>query len=445
MTILRDLIQPLHQAFSQSDLGQRRGYWFCYTLMAIILPFTSSISSNLLRCVNTVFGLDIEQSRFYCFMGSKNMPWDRLWSIVWGQVREPKTQGRLILALDDTINPKTGKNIFACSRFFDHAAKDNQKNYPWSQCVVSLGVLKPIKQRWACLPLASRFYVREKDIDNKTINACQRGEVVEFQTKHVQAAAMIEQVKQFYNAPTLITCDSWFGNFGLWKLIQQQDGSIDLLSRMRSNNTICDLPSENTDTKPRRGRPRKYGEILGSVSELADLYHDQARELGSTLYGKKQTQKVFDKIVMLRTLRCKVRVVWIYRRSRYVALFTTDLTLSVEQIIEYYAARWKIEAAFKELKQDIGSARSQTRDAYAVNNHLQMCLMASTITWQYAQRMTHRPKRQHAVNNRASFAFSDVRRSISNEAFSDDFCMGLTVSEQRPKNYFIKTIMRLIA
>ncbi|WP_215864581.1 transposase [Acidithiobacillus concretivorus] len=53
--------------------------------------------------------------------------------------------------------------------------------------------------------------------------------------------------------------------------------------------------------------------------------------------------------------------------------FTTDLTLSVTQIIEYYGARWKIEAGFKEIKQEIGSARSQNRTADAVTNHLHFC------------------------------------------------------------------------
>jgi len=31
---------------------------------------------------------------------------------------------------------------------------------------------------------------------------------------------------------------------------------------------------------------------------------------------------------------------------------STDLELSVEQIVEYYRARWKIESGFKEIKQD---------------------------------------------------------------------------------------------
>jgi hypothetical protein len=42
----------------------------------------------------------------------------------------------------------------------------------------------------------------------------------------------------------------------------------------------------------------------------------------------------FDRVVMLKTLKRSVRVVWIFRKTRWIALFTTDLSLSVEQIVE---------------------------------------------------------------------------------------------------------------
>jgi transposase len=35
------------------------------------------------------------------------------------------------------------------------------------------------------------------------------------------------------------------------------------------------------------------------------------------------------------------------------------LELTVIQMIEFYGARWKIESGFKELKQDMGSQKSQ--------------------------------------------------------------------------------------
>jgi hypothetical protein len=38
-------------------------------------------------------------------------------------------------------------------------------------------------------------------------------------------------------------------------------------------------------------------------------------------------------MLMLKNLRCPVRVVWAFRTNRAIALFTTDLALSVEQII----------------------------------------------------------------------------------------------------------------
>jgi hypothetical protein len=58
-----------------------------------------------------------------------------------------------LVALDDSINPKTGKKIFACQHHFDHAAKPNQCRYPWSQQIVCIGLLKSLKGRWCCLLL----------------------------------------------------------------------------------------------------------------------------------------------------------------------------------------------------------------------------------------------------------------------------------------------------
>ena len=38
MFILKDLLEPLQEEFSQTKQGQKRKYWFVYTLLAIILP-----------------------------------------------------------------------------------------------------------------------------------------------------------------------------------------------------------------------------------------------------------------------------------------------------------------------------------------------------------------------------------------------------------------------
>jgi hypothetical protein len=78
MFILRDLLTPLQEEFSNTKQGQKRKIWFAYTLLAVVIPFTSSMgSSNLLRALQTLFGLDIQSQRFYTFMTS-TLPWKGL-------------------------------------------------------------------------------------------------------------------------------------------------------------------------------------------------------------------------------------------------------------------------------------------------------------------------------------------------------------------------------
>ncbi|MEA3278496.1 MAG: transposase, partial [Pseudomonadota bacterium] len=148
MFILRDLIKPIQSVFPDTENGRERFVWFAYTMVAILIPVTSARSSNLLRTLQSLFGLSMTQRRFYTFMASPKMPWQRIWHYLWERIPEPFTDNRLLLALDDSINPKTGKKIFACQRFFDHAAKDNQARYPWSQNIVTVGLLKSIRGRW---------------------------------------------------------------------------------------------------------------------------------------------------------------------------------------------------------------------------------------------------------------------------------------------------------
>jgi len=107
---------------------------------------------------------------------------------------------------------------------------------------------------------------------------------------------------------------------------------------------------------------------------------------------------------MLKTFKCPTRVVWVYCKTQWVALFSTDLTLSVKEIIEYYGARWKIESGSKELKRDIDSAETRTRNPNAAMNHLHFCMMATSLTWIYVSLLEKIPRRRHAVKEREHFA-----------------------------------------
>jgi len=242
MLILHSLLSEFKEEFTQSRKGEERGPWFIYTLLAIILPFTSSRTSNLLRALETLFGFTIKKKKYYRFMASPKIPWNKLWIRLWKLIPDPETNGRLLVALDDFINPKTGKNIFGCANVFDHAAKQNQSKYPWAQNVVTIGLLKIIKGRWACLPLSHSYYHLKKDI--KENGPKYNGKNVAFQSKHEQAVDMLCSVAaEFPESNILVVTDSWFGNNGMWKPLRQKLGKrIHMISRLRSNNNLFDEP-----------------------------------------------------------------------------------------------------------------------------------------------------------------------------------------------------------
>ncbi len=69
MHILHTLLNELKEECAKSKKGAERGPWFSYTLLAIILPFTSPRTSNLLRALKILFGFtDIKKKRYYIVM-----------------------------------------------------------------------------------------------------------------------------------------------------------------------------------------------------------------------------------------------------------------------------------------------------------------------------------------------------------------------------------------
>jgi hypothetical protein len=442
MTILRTLARDFQFLFPLTEHGQERFRWFVLTLQAILVPVTISRTSNLLRAIAILFGVDIAEWRYYTFMASVKLPWEAVWETLWRAIPSPLVDGRLVLALDDSINPKTGKKIFACQRTFDHAAKTNQTRWPWAQTLVTLGLLKPIHGRWSSIPLAFAFYLRRETLRHGCIRV--RGKAVAFADKFAQAVALIARLSTgFGQVPVLVVTDSWFGNNGLFKPLRSRLGErVDLLSRLRVNAALYALPSP---APGKVGRPRKYGARLGNAAELAAAMHSQAQTYTLHIYGARREVVAAERVVMLKSLRCPVRVVWVYRKTQWVVLLSTDLTLTVEQIVEYYSARWKIEAGFREIKQEIGSAYTQTRNPDAVTNHLHFCMAATAITWIYAAHLNQAPIRRYASENTTEYAFADVRRSLAKRLAGEGFGIDCQDHGKSDQKSLISAVMRLVA
>ena len=89
---------------------------------------------------------------------------------MWGMIPVHQVHdGRIMVVLDDSINPKSGRKILKVAHIFtDHSRKSlvNQSSYP---CVTVYPGSRIIEKNkicdGACLPLDFRFYMMKKNIE----------------------------------------------------------------------------------------------------------------------------------------------------------------------------------------------------------------------------------------------------------------------------------------
>jgi hypothetical protein len=107
--------------------------------------------------------------------------------------------------------------------------------------------------------------------------------------------------------------------------------------------------------------------------------------------------------------------------------------------------RWGVEAGFREIKQEIGSAETQTRNPDAVTNHLNFCMAAATITWIYGAHLHKAPARRYATTKRTEYAFGDLRRSLAKDLGGQGFAIDCQAADNATRNPLIGIVMDLVA
>ena len=370
--------------------------------------------SSIFRKFSDVLTGQSTQKRFYNFLNSTKIPWDALWRLVVCMLDDPRVGGWLLLALDDTTYGNTGKHIFGRARHFDHSAKPNTSRFIFGHCRVVVGVLKFIHGRWACLPFAQKLYL---PLEKKVNSSAKLPYEKWLNTKSGIGAALAARLGKIFHCPVLIVCDSWFGTLTLLNEVRKHlPHKVELLSRLRVSSVLYDFPEKNPS---KRGRKPKYGRRLPQVKEISAQLKNQAKCSMIHLYGKRRVVRFAERLCISGALKCKVRVVFVYYRNFTFPLITTNLELTPEQMIEFYAARWKIESGFKEIKHEIGALDSQCRNQLSVENHFNLCLFATTFTWLYCYKLDHAPARLHPTGQAKSFAFADIRRAIASEIRTD--------------------------
>ncbi len=158
--------------------------------------------------------------------------------------------------------------------------------------------------------------------------------------------------------------------------------NMTITTRARSNAAFCEPAPPRTG---RRGRPRVKGERIGTPADIARAGTWKTTTVAR--YGTSATVQIIQRVCLwYGTWRTDpVRVILLRDThqpsgSGYnLALVTTDLTTTPEEIIARYAARWSIEVMFFDVKNILGVGQARNRVTKAVQRTVPFGLFCHSL------------------------------------------------------------------
>ena len=104
-----------------------------------------------------------------------------------------------------------------------------------------------------------------------------------------------------------------------------------------------------------------------------------------------------------------------------------------------------MKSGFREIKQDISSAETQTRNPDAVTNHLNFGFPAATFTWIYGAHLEKVPARHYTTADRTEYAFADLRQALAKDLVGQGFGIDCDVPDNAAGIPPIGMVMDLVA
>ena len=376
-------------------------------------------------------------SAFHRFFASAQWSLDELGLGVFGLIQPWLNAGPVLLALDDTLARKCGKNVFGAGMHHDPRLSSRRMAVMnWGHSWVQLGVLVNFRfapERWFCLPILFRLYRSRQTVERRGGGYFTRPEL---------ALELLHRLgtrcpRTRFHA----VADAAYGGQNVLKYLPL---NCHLTSRLVMDARLYDAPP------PRRrgqsGRPRTRGRRLPTPDRMLE---PRARRLTLHLYGRDDRVRIADTVARLHA------VPW--RRLRVVALqpltggrprqafYSTDLALTAEQVLTLYARRWAIEQTFQENKTPLGFEDPQgwTRRAVERTAPTGMLLYSLIVLWfAAAGQRRYRPLHRPWYRTKRAPSFADMLVTLRRESV----CAGVlhTPHPRQGRRNLVLTLRHLV-
>jgi DDE superfamily endonuclease len=279
----------------------------------------------------------------------------------------------LLVAIDLTVFERSGRKVHAAWWLYEGDGPSRYRQMRFGNGFVVAGLvlrLPGLGQRVWCLPVLFRLWIpgrvprRRRTAPEKRL------------TQTELARELIELIAQRYPARRIdVIGDGAYACSAMREL----PANVTLTARLRKKAVIYAPPAPHTG----RGRPRKKGDRLGSVQELAQAPDSAWQQLDASGQGIATVRQVNGLWYSVWKSQ-PVKVLLVRDRHRHselgIAIITTDTHATPAQLLERYAKRWTIEMSFHDAKSIIGVGQARNRTPQAVQRTVPFGLLCHTIT-----------------------------------------------------------------
>jgi DDE superfamily endonuclease len=325
-------------------------------------------------------------SRFYVFLGCPL--YHKRWQL-WGAVIRLAAQwvpaGEVIrVSFDDTTKKKVGTHIEGLARYRNGAGSARQEYRTLRGVNFVLGIMHIPLQRWPghylSVPIGCELYLKAPQAH--TLN-------MPYQSRSQLARTILDFVAEQLPGRSIRSLAD--GGYATKDYIRQLPKATHVVGRFPISAKLYELPPP--PTPKRRGAPRKKGDLIGSPKTLAQIttgWAPHPSEAGAEIHA---WDGLWHAVVPGRL----VRVVVLRRTGKPTlqqqgqrkpppaieAFFTTDLSLSAQDILHEYSARWAVEIAIRDANAFAGLGQEQCRKHQRIlgANTLRLVMAAARTLW----------------------------------------------------------------
>jgi putative transposase len=373
-------------------------------------------------------------------------PWEMLhWTLFLKSLL--KLSAEYILAGDETVIGKTGKETHGLDRFFSGLKKqvipglsffvfslvsvEEEHSYP-------LGINQVVKSpEEKAASKAKKEAQKAKKSEGKRKPGRPKGSKNKVKSETVvlnpellriqQALRNLLKIVRTILSLKYVVLDGHFGNYPSAFMVKSEN--LDLISKMRFDAALYE-PVEGEQIGP--GRPKKYGKKV-AVSKMDEKYlkatstQDNLRTeiYQGTLYNK-EFAFALNVVIILKTNL-------LTQAQAHVILFSTDLKLDYEKLIKFYSLRFQIEFNFRDAKQYWGLEDFMNTKETAVTNAVNLSFFM--VNFSHGLLHSHRKKNQ-------DFSVLDLKSHYRGYRYA---CETIKMLPQKPDGILLADIFQQIA